>query len=284
MAEEDFEEEKESGFHPLAFLTIIRPINCLMATFAVYVATLVAGLVIIPEFAVLLALLSVFLICAGGMVINDYFDVEIDKINKPDRPIPSGKISKNVALVYSLILFSSGVAASYFINQPAMYVASAAAFILILYAAKLKKVLFLGNVAVSALVALTFIYGGLINMNYIPVASLAALAFLANLAREVYKSVDDILGDEENDVASLATKYGVNKARTIAAAFILLAIMLSFLPFGLNVFNNGIIYMFFVLIADMLFLISIVFHKKAAKIIKFGMLIALVSFLVGALA
>ena len=67
----------------IPYITITRPVNGLMSVFAVYIATLVAGMPIYPEFSVILAMLSVFFINGGGMVINDYFDVEIDKINKP---------------------------------------------------------------------------------------------------------------------------------------------------------------------------------------------------------
>lgn len=264
----------------LAYATIVRPLNCLMAAVAVYVASLIAGLNFYPILPVVLALLSTFLICAGGMVINDYFDVETDRVNKPQRPIPAGKISKTTSLIYSFLLFAIGVYVSYLINIFTLIVAILASALLILYAWKLKKVILIGHLAISSLVALTFIYGGLINLNYLPVLSLAILAFLSNAGREIYKSIEDILGDRKVGMQSLPIKYGVLNARKIASIFLLFAIVLSFLPYFLGIFRE--VYLFFVAIADIVFLAAVVGPLKfSAKLCKLAMLVALFAFFAG---
>jgi len=266
-----------------AYLTIIRPLNCIMAAVAVYVASLIAGLQFYPSLPVIYALISVFLICAGGMVINDYFDVEIDRVNKPKRPIPSGKMSKAKALIYSYLLFGSGVYISYLINSFTLAVAILASALLILYAWKLKKAILVGNLTISSLVALTFIYGGLVNLNYLPLLSLAMLALLANTGREIYKSIEDIMGDKKSDVQSLPIKYGVINAKRIASIFVLFAIILSFLPYLLGVFRE--VYLFFVVIADIIFLAAVVGPLKfSAKLCKFAMLASLAAFFAGSIA
>ncbi|MBI2076485.1 MAG: UbiA family prenyltransferase [Candidatus Aenigmarchaeota archaeon] len=269
---------------PFAYLTIIRPLNCVMASFAVYVGSLIAGLPIYPSAPVIYALIAAFLVCAAGMVMNDYFDVEIDRVNKPKRPIPAGKISKNTALAFSIILFAAGISVSYFIGVPAFAVAVLTSALLILYAWKMKKMILVGNLAISLLVALTFIFGGLVNLNVLPVLSLALLAFLANTGREIYKSIDDMMGDRTASVNSLPIKYGVLRARMIASTFILFAVILSFVPYLLNIFRMGEVYLFFIGIADIVFLASIVYAKRSAKISKIAMLIAQITFLVAALA
>lgn len=266
-----------------AYLTIVRPLNCLMAAVAVYIASLIAGLPFYPTAPVVYSLLSVFLICAGGMVINDYFDVEIDRVNKPSRPIPSGKISKNIALIFSSALFAAGIAVSYFVNIESFAVATAAASLLILYAWKLKKIMLIGHLTVSSLVALTFVYGGLINLSYMPTLSLAILSFLANTGREIYKSIEDILGDKNAGVQTLAIKYGVVRARAVASIFLLFAIILSFLPYFLKIF--GEVYLFFVAIADIIFLAAVIAPVKfSSKLCKVAMFAALIAFFAGSLA
>lgn len=266
-----------------AYLIIIRPLNCIMAAIAVYIASLISGLSLYPTLPVIYALASVFLICAAGMVVNDYFDVEIDRVNKPQRPIPSGRISKRKALAYSYLLFGIGVYVAYLINVFTFILAIIASALLVMYAWKLKKIILIGHLAISTLVALTFIYGGLINLNYLPTLSLAILAFLSNVGREIYKSIEDELGDKTAGLQTIAIKYGVIRARAIASIFLLFAIVLSFLPYFLKIF--GEVYLFFVAIADIIFLAAVVLPVKfSAKLCKFAMLLSLLAFFAGSLA
>ncbi|MBI4014579.1 MAG: geranylgeranylglycerol-phosphate geranylgeranyltransferase [Candidatus Aenigmarchaeota archaeon] len=265
-----------------AYLTILRPINSIMAAIAVYIASLVAGMPASPDILVIYAMLSVFFVSGAGMVINDIFDVEIDRVNRPERPLPSGRISLNAAKAYAAVLFAAGIAIGFLVNATAFAIATAASLLLVAYAWKLKKMMLVGHAAVSMLVALSFIYGGIVNGNHAPVLPLAALAFLANMGREIYKSVDDMMGDGQHGVTSLAVKYGVNKARTVAAALLLLAIMFSFVPFGLGIF--GYVYMLFAIVADMVFLAAIAMTGKSAKLCKIAMNVALIAFLAGVLA
>ena len=102
------------------YIQIIRPVNCIMSAFAVYIAAIISGAIFFgtyPTIEFTYALLTTFLVCAGGMVVNDIFDIEADKINKPKRPLPSGKIKVRTAKTYAAILFIIGVAISYFINN-----------------------------------------------------------------------------------------------------------------------------------------------------------------------
>ncbi len=267
-----------------AYLSIIRPANCFMAVLAVYIGSLVAGMPVFPAEAVIYAMASAFLVCGAGMTINDYFDVEIDRINKPDRPIPAGKITKRTALIYSALLFSAGIAVSYLINLPAFAAAVLASVLLIVYAWKMKRMILVGNLSVSALVALTFIFGGMANLNIVPVLSLSLVSFLANTGREIFKSIDDVMGDQTAGVQSLPIKYGVLKARLIGNTLVILAVILSFVPYFMNVFRVGEVYLFFIGIADIVFLVSVVYAKLSARMAKFAMFFALVSFLAAALA
>ena len=272
----------------LGYLSLVRPLNGAMAAIATWTGAIVAGFPIgytnmltFPLSPVLLAMISVFLISSGGMAINDYFDAEIDKLNKPKRPIPSGKIKKKSAMAFSIILFVSGIAAAYFINTNALGVAAFAAVLLIAYAAKLKKVIMAGHVSVSLLVGLTFIYGGIAAGNYIPALMMALLAVLSNTAREIYKSIEDVMGDKKHNVTSLPIKLGVLKAKMIANAFVIASVIFSFAPFILGTF--GQLYLFFVVIADIGFISAVIAPVRySAKICKLSMIIALMAFIAAA--
>ncbi|MBI5332166.1 MAG: UbiA family prenyltransferase [Candidatus Aenigmarchaeota archaeon] len=268
-----------------SLITIIRPVNGVMSAIAVYITALVTGtvslstLLILPVF---LAMLVVFLINSAGMVINDIYDIEIDKINKPKRPLPSGKISIKSAKIYAAILFIIGIGLSWFINIYALGIALLASLLLIAYAAKFKKTLLLGNIIVSILVGLSFIYGGLINMNIIPVLMLALLAFFSNLGREIYKTCEDVLGDKKASVNSIAIKYGVIRAKVLGSIFIALAVVMSIVPFILGIL--GLSYLVVVVFADIAFALAIISPvAKSSKYVKMAMMIALLSFLIGAI-
>ena len=119
------------------FLTITRPVNSLVAGLAAIVAYLIATGTIIPES--LLLFVVVALITAAGNVINDFFDAEIDAINRPDRPIPSGAISRGAARGFAVTLFLAGILVSFFTNSLCIGIAIFNALLLVAYAAKLKR-------------------------------------------------------------------------------------------------------------------------------------------------
>ncbi|MBI4895508.1 MAG: UbiA family prenyltransferase [Candidatus Aenigmarchaeota archaeon] len=270
----------------LSYLKITRPFNGVMSMIAVYIAALVAGVVslsnLVPSLQLVFAMLATFFISSFGMVFNDIFDIEIDKINKPKRPLPSGKISLKVANIYGVLLAIVGLAFAYFVNFYAFGVAIVATVLLYAYAAKLKKVMLVGNIVVSFLVGLTFIYGGVINFNFLGVIMLAFLAFLANMAREIYKTCEDVVGDKKEGVRSLAIKYGVVRAKMAGSVFIILAVILSIVPFIIRLF--GLPYLIVVTVADLVFLMAVFSDiNTSAKMVKLGMNLALLAFLLGAL-
>ena len=96
------------------YITIIRPLNCIM----MFVATFIGAMIESDDFILMgiLAGIVAFLVGAGGNVINDYFDIEIDKINAPKRPLACGKITKKVGLTYSIVLFGVGIAISFLLT------------------------------------------------------------------------------------------------------------------------------------------------------------------------
>jgi len=264
-----------------AYIEILRPVNGLMSALAVWVGSIVAGAALVPAQPVITAMVSVFLISGAGMVINDYYDIEIDKINKPKRPLPSGKIKLKASLIYSIILFLLGIALAYFININAFLIAILASILLFLYSARLKKTLLLGNVIVSLLVALSFAYGGLAAGNYFPTLLLAFLAFLANMGREMYKSIEDVMGDKKYGANTLPIKIGVLKSKMLANIFVITAVLFSFVPYFLGTF--GQVYLFFVVIADIAFVAAAVSPVRySAKICKIAMFIALLAFFAAA--
>lgn len=266
-----------------AYLTILRPLNGVMSAVAVWVGSLIVGAPLQPGFELALGMLVVFLISSGGMVINDYADAEIDKINRPKRPIPSGKISRSAALVYAILLFFVGLVIAFNISDIAFGIAALAAALLIAYSVRLKGVLLVGNAVVSFLVALTFLYGGFIVGDIVNIIPLAVLAFLSNMGRELFKTIDDIMGDKSRGLKTIAIRFGVINAKRLASIFVILAVAYSFFPYIYGQFNE--LYLFFVIIADIIFLAAIALNvRHSSKLTKLAMLVALIAFIAGAVS
>jgi geranylgeranylglycerol-phosphate geranylgeranyltransferase len=177
-----------------------------------------------------------FLLTAASMAINDYYDREIDAINEPKRPIPSGLIKPKEALAFAGALSVLGFLTAGLTNpimvSRCIVIAFIFWFISISYVTFGKRTGFPGNLMVSACVSAPFIYGsltlsGIVKSN---IWVFVAMVFLSNTGREVTKGIVDVQGDRVRNVRTLAVLYGERKAAIIATAFYLLAVTLTPLP------------------------------------------------------
>jgi len=193
---------------------------------------------------------SVFLISASILVSNDYFDIETDKINAPDRPIPSNLVSPSEALSFSIILLILGLLLSYYISIAALLFSAGLAVIGFLYNRKFKKNGLAGNLLVSFSVGMTFIFGGLsvgLPFNKI-VLFFAVIAALIDLGEEIAADSMDVKGDLLIDSKSLAIRFGKITAIKTSARIFFFVILLTLVPFGLKWFS--IIYLIPIAIMD----------------------------------
>jgi len=195
---------------------------------------------------------SVFLISASILVLNDYFDVETDKTNAPHRPIPSGLVSPNEALVSSFFLLLTGIFTSSLINVKTFIISILLAIIGFLYNRYLKKSGLPGNLLVSFSVGTTFIFGGAsVGLPFQKaVLFFGLIAALIDLGEEIAADAMDIKGDQLINSNSLAIKYGRSIALKISGFIFLLVILLSSIPFLLQWFR--IIYLIPIGIMDLL--------------------------------
>jgi geranylgeranylglycerol-phosphate geranylgeranyltransferase len=266
----------------LSYLEILRIPNAFMSIFAVIVTAILIGFY--NPLQILFACLAIFLISGGGMVINDYFDYEADKINRPKRALPSNRISRNNALIYSLILLLTGDALAFFLNFQVLVIALFNTFLLVVYSWKLKKIILLGNFIVSWLSASVFLFVSLLS-GFITatIFILFLLAFSSTIGREIAKTIEDVEGDKKIKARTLPIIAGKNFAAWIATIFIIFAVLFSPIPYIFNLLN--IKYLFLITIADVIFLYScfalFISPKKSQKMMKIAMFIALIAFLIG---
>lgn len=264
-----------------SYLRLMRIINCLIAFVSVMGASFFAAQSFEFRFPVLLGAMVASFIMGGGNTLNDYFDYKIDKLNKPNRPIPSGQISRRSALVFALVLFFMGFGLSFFLNFLATSIAFINSCLLIFYARYSKTLAFAGNILVALMTSSVFIFSAVIlNTMNISIAVLASTAFFVMTAREILKDIEDIQGDSQSGASTLPIKLGIKRARAISAFFIIPSILLIFLPYILDTMN--IFYLVLIFLATLVLILSFFLQPdKSQKVIKLATIIVLLAFVVG---
>lgn len=264
-----------------SYLELTRPLNNLITAFAVFMGAWIAGLSGSLD-KLFFALLSASLISAGGYVINDFFDLEIDKINKPSRPLPQGEIRPKSALVFSLILFLTGLLLSLLIKETAFILAVTAVALLVLYSFKLKRAPLVGNLLVSFVCGLAFVYGGMVARDFRLSLIPAGLAFLFHLGREILKDIEDLKGDVSYGAQTLPATWGINVSLLLTTFVFSGLIFLTIVPYYLRVFP--LLYLILVLVVDLLlvYVMVSVWRDQSKKnlgilsgILKLGMILGL---------
>jgi len=223
---------------PSGFLRIIRPLNCLMMGFAVIVG---ASLVSAFSFSInlFLGFVTSFTLTGASMAINDYYDREIDAINEPNRPIPSGAVNSKEALYFALVLSIIGFIAAFGTNLPCLIVAAIAWIVSIAYITEGKSTGLPGNFLVSTCVVIPFIYGGfVVEKLELPIVIFAAIVFLSNTGREITKGIVDVGGDTYRNVRTIAVLYGEENAAFAASIFFVSAVSLSPFPWLWGLVSN----------------------------------------------
>ena len=276
-----------------AFLSILRPINCAMIGFAVIVGAFVSKPATADAANLLLGFVTGFAICAYSMVINDYYDIEVDRVNQPDRPLPSGAVTMRAALGLALVMLAIGVLASVvLLSWAAVAVSLIYAFLSWLYNYRAKKYGLSGNLIVASSLAIPFIYGGVVAGGSITSSLLlfmAGTAFLSGVGREVVKAMADTVGDEKRGIRSFARVHGMRHAAVTGASFFLAAVASSLLP--LLLLSVSLFYRFGVVVPDLIFIYlayAILSRPTAGRALKvkkqalMGMLIGLIVFIGGA--
>ena len=223
---------------PSGFLRLIRPLNCLMMGFAVIVG---ASLVSALNFSInlLLGFVTSFTLTGASMTINDYYDRQIDAINEPNRPIPSGAVSPKEALSFALVLSIIGFIAAVGTNVPCFIVAAIAWIVSITYVTKGKRTGLPGNFLVSTCVMIPFVYGGfVVGKLELPIMIFAAIVFLSNTGREITKGIVDVRGDMYRNVRTVAVLYGEKDAAFASSIFFVSAVGLSLFPWLWGLVSN----------------------------------------------
>ena len=249
--------------------------------------------------------LSVWAFMCSWNALNDILDIEIDKLNQPKRPLPSGDISLNNAKFLTTILMcfslfclvyagyiSSSIEDGFESWAPSILIWLLAIFLLTNYESssnyslKLKDRGLPGNFAISLSVGMVILFGaaGVFEPTEPRVLSLFFIGLSYNLAREIVKDIEDMEGDEGRN--TLAMRIGVEKARVLAWMILLLTMVSILAPFALEIFPASHL----LLIIPGLMTIFLVKRKlayaedrNAQKLIKKSLQLTLLGFIVSSL-
>ena len=241
--------------HLNAYLALIRPPNTIMIGLAVVIGEAI-GLGKLPGLReAVFGFLTASLMMAGTMVANDVYDIEIDRVNSPGRPLPSGKVNVREAIVLAIVLSVAAIGFSALLGLWTFLTALLALALMIYYNTRGKKTGLIGNAVVSFNVALPFFFGGLAVSKISPLLFIfSVVAFLANFGREVAKGIADVKGDSLRQVRTLAVVRGTRVAALVSAGLFVTAVLLSFLPPFLE--SISLLYFPPVIVADVGFLYS----------------------------
>jgi len=233
------------------------------------------------QFALLVA--ATVMLAAGGYIINDYYDVAVDEINKPEKVIVGKSVSKRKALQYygllSAIAIIIGSYLAFVIHKPVMaFVNVFVAASLWMYSSELKKWFLVGNILIAFLSALTILVVGLFEPAFYPnflfLTVYAGFAFLVSLIREIAKDAEDVTGDARGQVQSLPVNFGIKTTKLV----LLLLVLITAWLLGNVLFNafyvNSVIRFWNLLIfceipfAALLFLVATASEKKDFRFIS----------------
>lgn len=216
------------------------------------------------NYNILSAFLSLGLLVAAFNTLNCVIDVNVDKINKPHRPIPSGKISRKNALIYSLILYTISLAVAYQIIMEFFFVIIASAILTIFYSipkVRFKKRFLLNNLTGGIFYGLLCPLAGwaLTPVNPIPIY-LIIFVFLLSLSLSVTKDFEDVIGDKAYAIKTIPTTFGIRNAARLFSILIVLAFVYIMFLVGFNLIKSEFIFSILMLPA-FLYLIKKVYEK-----------------------
>jgi geranylgeranylglycerol-phosphate geranylgeranyltransferase len=284
-----------------AYFKIIRPANSVMVGIAVIIGVILTSLQAVLTWKTLYGFLTGFFIASFSMIVNDIYDVEVDRINQLSRPLVRDEIKISVAWAYALTLFSLGIIFSLLTSLIGLVIAAVFGFISWFYSFYLKKQGIIGNLTVALSTSIPYIYGSVVSVAAVPTIQgtfflgisplllwSVIVSFLAVTGREVIKTISDAEGDKTRGVKSIAHSIGEENSARAGATLFILAILSTLGPYLLK--QTGTFYLAMVMIPDALFVYlsysilkdwSSANVQRVKKLALLGMLLGFIAFVAG---
>lgn len=245
------------------FFKLIRFKNLAIMAFTQYLVWLFLigekgdWLLKIQDPGILLLSIATITIGAAGYIINDYYDIKIDTINKPDRVVIGRSLSRRMAMVLHMGLSGIGIAIGYYLHPKVLLGCFVAVFWLWLYSNQLKRMPFWGNLSVALLTVMAIEgVNAYFDVSNLLVHMFAIFAFFISVIREIIKDMEDLRGDMHFDCRTLPIVWGIRKTKVFI--FIVLGVF-ALITIGMLIpIANIVLTIYFIL---MLPLIGYFVHK-----------------------
>ena len=267
------------------YIRLIRPLNIMTSGAAMLIAT-----AILDEFSnvriMVLTSLIVMLYAAASNALNDALDHEIDLINRPMRPIPSGHVSVNGALALSFIFFTIGLVLCIQLPDSAIVIGGFIAVpLMIVYSTNLKGKGLIGNFVVALILGMAFLFSGAAYGNVKPMWTPMLLAFGLTLVRELVKDIADIEGDKFSGLHTFPIVFGINRSIQLSIVLCVLIGLGSLIPYINGVYDQGYIMPLIIGVEIPLMIVIFILFKNpsissaiySARILKFSTIMGLFS-------
>lgn len=222
-----------------SLIKISRPVNLIILAFAqlmtahFLVGTTKEGLSVLQDSNLYLLILSTVILAAAGYMINDYYDVKIDYINKPEEVIVGKSMRRRVVIFFHSLLNFAGITIGLIASPRIAFINFIAAFLLWLYSNTLKRLPFIGNFTVALLTGTSiWMIGFYYQKSELLVLTYAIFAFFINLIREIIKDIEDRQGDRKHGCKTLPIVLGFRNTKkvifAIAMIFVCAILMVTF--------------------------------------------------------
>ncbi|MFL3028456.1 MAG: UbiA family prenyltransferase [Candidatus Neomarinimicrobiota bacterium] len=269
----------------IAYIIIMRPINVVVAALAAIMSAYILENFYYSLTSICTLIIVIFY-TGGANAFNDYCDYEIDLINRPNRPLSRGTINSNEAFIFSILMFLIGSLVALLLPLKATIVSVGIALpLIIIYSLRLKGILIIGNIVVSMILGLSFIFFGLSHGNILPMIVPSFLAFGLTLLRELIKDIADIVGDKENNLKTLPIVIGEEKSIFVSYFLIFIIGFGSLMPYYFNIYGNYYLILLILGVEIPLFIIIYYFvklpvissAKKSTDLLKFSIIAGLIA-------
>ncbi|MFL3006258.1 MAG: geranylgeranylglycerol-phosphate geranylgeranyltransferase [Candidatus Neomarinimicrobiota bacterium] len=273
------------------YFLLIRPLNVLVSGLAMIISAAILDN-LGQELMVILIVLVVITYTAGANSINDVLDLEIDKVNRPSRPIPSKNVERNKALIFSFFLFLVGSVLSLQLPPNAYFISIVVSMpLIVIYSTHLKSKPLIGNIAVSFIIGLSFIFCGTVFENINPMWTPGLLAFSLTLIREITKDIADFEGDQIAKHNTYPIQHGIKGAIKLISFLSGVVCLVALVPYFSNTYNDWYLIILLIGVEIPLIIVVLLLVKNqtissailSSKILKFSTIMGLLAIYIGSL-
>lgn len=271
--------------------SLLRPVNTAVAFIGIAAACLIAGAEANAWPRILLTAFAGALAGAFGNVINDVYDVAIDRVNKPRRAIASGRVSPRAGSIWAAVCALAALLLSIPLGSGPAVIVAASILLMYAYSAVLKRIPLVGNIAVGILTGAAFIFGALVfgrpEAGIVP----AVFAFLFNIAREILKDLEDMRGDREQGIRTLPLAAGEHAALLLVTILLVVVIAASIIPAAIGMYHPAYFWVvFFGVDCVLAYVLFMVWNDRSTRslarlntLLKYDMLAGIGAILLGSL-